>query len=38
MISGSRCTACGFAILAITAARPRMIFLASAMSADLSAQ
>ena len=32
MISASRCTACGFSILAITAARPRVIFLASAMS------
>ena len=32
MISSSRCTACGFSILAITAARPRVIFLASAMS------
>ncbi len=31
-ISSSRCTACGFSILAITAARPRAIFLASAMS------
>ena len=32
MISSSRSTACGFSILAITAARPRVIFLASAMS------
>ncbi len=32
MISSSRVTACGFSILAITAARPRVIFLASAMS------
>ena len=32
MISASRCTACGFSILAITAARPRVIFFASAMS------
>ena len=31
-ISSSRVTACGFSILAITAARPRVIFLASAMS------
>ena len=31
-ISSSRCTACGFSILAITAARPRVIFLASAIS------
>ena len=32
MISSSRVTACGFSILAMTAARPRVIFLASAMS------
>ena len=32
MISASRCTACGFSILAMTAARPRAIFFASAMS------
>ena len=32
MISASRATACGFSIFAITAARPRVIFLASAMS------
>ena len=32
MISSSRLTACGFSILAITAARPRVIFFASAMS------
>ena len=32
MISSIRGTACGFSILAITAARPRVIFLASAMS------
>ena len=32
MISSSRCTAAGFSILAITAARPRQIFFASAMS------
>ena len=32
MISSIRTTACGFSILAITAARPRVIFLASAMS------
>ena len=31
-ISSSRFTACGFSIFAITAARPRVIFLASAMS------
>ena len=31
-ISSRRVTACGFSILAITAARPRVIFLASAMS------
>ena len=31
-ISSSRVTACGFSILAITAARPRVIFFASAMS------
>ena len=31
-ISPSRYTACGFSILAITAARPRVIFFASAMS------
>ena len=31
-MSPSRVTACGFSILAITAARPRVIFLASAMS------
>ena len=31
-ISPSRVTACGFSIFAITAARPRVIFLASAMS------
>ena len=32
MMSPSRVTACGFSIFAITAARPRVIFLASAMS------
>ena len=32
MISSSRFTACGFSIFAITAARPRVIFFASAMS------
>ncbi len=32
MISSRRATACGFSILAMTAARPRVIFLASAMS------
>ncbi len=31
-ISARRATACGFSIFAITAARPRVIFLASAMS------
>ncbi len=31
-MSPSRATACGFSILAITAARPRVSFLASAMS------
>ena len=31
-MSSSRVTACGFSILAITAARPRVIFFASAMS------
>ena len=32
MISARRCTACGFSILAMISARPRVIFLASAMS------
>ena len=32
MISARRVTACGFSIFAITAARPRVIFLASAIS------
>ena len=32
MISGSRSIACGFSILAITAARPRISFLASMTS------